>query len=196
MKKQIALMTTAVIAITLLAAPSVFAEEAGAGSTSDNPVVFDYKDVDESVYEAQWWDTGLGFDICLPADWIDNDLTDEMTESGVVHIYGEEGGGANCTIVYTELPEEVVDTYDINQLGTEIAASNTTALFADLSGIPAVVFENDETFVTGFSILTDDGCLIQGVISAPSDDQYDEYDPVFKNIITSISPTETETEAE
>ena len=34
--------------------------------------------------------------------------------------------------------------------------------------------------------------MIQGVISAPSDDQYEEYGPVFGNITTSISPTETE----
>lgn len=196
MKKRIAGVTAAMMVVAAIAAPAVFAEETEAGlglvNTSDEPVVFDYHDVDDSVFEGQWWDTGLGFDMCLPADWIDNDLTEEMTEAGVVHIYGEEGGGANCTIVYTALPEEVADTYDIDQLGQELAASNTTVLYADLSGIPAVVFENDENCISGFSMLTDDGHLIQGVISAPSDDQYEEYGPVFGNITTSISPTETE----
>jgi hypothetical protein len=192
MKKRIAIMTAVMMAA--LAAPAVFAEEteAGIGTTSDNPIVFDYNDVDASVYEGQWWDTGLGFDMYLPADWIDADLTEEMVESGLVHIYGEDGGGANCTIICTALPEEVADTYDIDQLGAELAESNTTALFADLSGIPAVVFENDETCISGFSMLTDDGYLIQGVISAPSDDEYEEYGPVFMNITTSISPTVSE----
>ena len=32
----------------------------------------------------------------------------------------------------------------------------------DLSGIPAVVFENDDTKVSGFSILPGDGTLING----------------------------------
>ena len=110
MKKRIAGVTAAMMVVAAIAASAVFAEETEAGlglvNTSDEPVVFDYHDVDDSVFEGQWWDTGLGFDLCLPADWIDNDLTEEMTEAGVVHIYGEEGGGANCTIVYTALPEE------------------------------------------------------------------------------------------
>ncbi len=198
MRKQVAIVTAALMAMTVFAAPAAFADEteAGVGSTSDNPIVFDYHDIDETVYEGQWWDTGLGFDMYLPADWVDADLTEEMVEAGVVHIYGEDGGGANCTIVYTELPAEVADTYDIDQLGTELAASNTTAMFADLSGIPAVIFENDETCISGFSMLTEDGYMIQGVISAPSDDQYEEYGPVFGNITMSISPTETEAETE
>lgn len=95
MKKRIAGVTAAMMVVAAIAAPAVFAEETEAGlglvNTSDEPVVFDYHDVDDSVFEGQWWDTGLGFDLCLPADWIDNDLTEEMTEAGVVHIYGEEG---------------------------------------------------------------------------------------------------------
>ena len=198
MKKRIAIVTAAMMALTAFAAPAAFAEETEAGlvNTSDTPVVFDYHEIDETVYEGQWWDTGLGFDMYLPADWVDADLTEEMTQAGVVHIYGEEGGGANCTIVRTEIPEEAVDTYNIDQLGAELAASNTTTLFADLSGIPAVVFENDETFISGFAMLTGDGYLINGVITAPSDDQYEEYGPVFGNITMSISPTQTEAETE
>jgi opacity protein-like surface antigen len=198
MKKRIAIVTAALMALAAFAAPAAFADEteAVAGSTSDNPIVFDYHDIDETVYEGQWWDTGLGFDMYLPADWVDADLTEEMVEAGVVHIYGEDGGGANCTIVCTELPAEAADTYDIDQLGTELAASNTAAMFADLSGIPSVVFANDETCISGFAMLTGDGYMIQGVISAPSDDQYEEYGPVFENITMSISPTVAEAETE
>lgn len=193
MKKHIAVVTAAMMVLTSLAAPAVFADaaEAEAGSTSDNPIVFDYHDIDETLYEPQWWDTGLGFDICLPADWVDAELTQEMVDAGVAHIYGEDGGGANCTIVVTELPAEAVDTYDIDQLGKEMAENSTLAMYADLSGIPAVIFENDETCISGFAMLTDDGRMIQGVISAPTDEQYEEYGPVFGNITMSISPTET-----
>lgn len=193
MKKRIAMMTAAMMTMSVLFAPAVFAEGSEAGSTSDNPVVFDYKqDVSEDVYEGQWWDTGLGFDIYLPADWVDSDLTEEMVEAGVVHIYGEDGGGANCTITCTEIPAEVADTYDINALGEELASVNTTAMYAELSGIPAVIYANDEACISGFAMLSGDGYLLQGVISAPSDDQYEEYGPVFENITASISPTESE----
>ena len=191
MKRHITMITTAMMTMSVLMAPAVWADETEATivNTPDNPVTFDYHDVDDTVFEGQWWDTGLGFDICVPADWVDADLTEEMAEAGVVHIYGEDGGGANCTIVCTEIPEEEAAAYDIERLGNELAPSATTLLYADLSGIPAVVFENDETCVSGSSMLSDDGYLIQGVITAPSDEEYEEYGPVFANITTSISPT-------
>ena len=197
MKKRIAMITAAMMVIAALSAPAAWADEteAAVGSTPDNPIPFDFHDVDDTVFEGQWWDTGLGFDICVPADWVDADLTEEMAEAGVVHIYGEDGGGANCTIVSTELPAEAAGTYDIETLGTDLAASATTVAFADLSGIPAVIFENDESCVSGFSMLSDDGYLIQGVISAPSDEEYEEYGQIFANIITSISPTLNEEES-
>lgn len=201
MKKRLAMITAAMMAVAALSAPAVFAgeTEAASGSTSEDPVEFSYMDVDDSIFDCQWWDTGLGFDICVPADWVDADLTQEMVDAGVIHIYGEDGGGANCTITCTELPAEVADTYDIDQLGADLAATCTSAMFADLSGIPAVVYENDEAHVSGFGFLSDDGYLIQGVISAPSDDEYEEYGPSILNIITSISPSmeqpSTETEA-
>ena len=66
MKKRIAGVTAAMMVVAAIAAPAVFAEETEAGlglvNTSDEPVVFDYHDVDDSVFEGQWWDTGLGFD--------------------------------------------------------------------------------------------------------------------------------------
>ena len=175
-------------AAMLISAPTTYAEESSAGSTPDNPVVMDFDDIDTSVYEGEWRYTDLGFDVYLPADWVEAELTDEMEAAGVVHLYGEDGGGANIVFTRAEVPAD----YDYEQLGSELAASNTVAMYMDLSGILAVVFENEETKVSGFCTLTDDNYLITGVISAPTDDQYEEYSPYFQNIITSISPSEEE----
>ena len=169
-----------------------YAEE-GIGSTVDNPVVFNYaEDIDESVYDGMWVDTGLGFDVYLPDDWDVSEVTEEMVDAGVVFVAGEdeETGGANMVITLTELPEEAAG-YDVEQLGVELAQNNTTALYADLSGLPAVIFENDETEISGFAMLTENGYLITGVISA-AEGMYEEYGPYFMNMTASISPSEDE----
>ena len=58
MKKRIAGVTAAMMVVAAIAASAVFAEETEAGlglvNTSDEPVVFDYHDVDDSVFEGQW----------------------------------------------------------------------------------------------------------------------------------------------
>lgn len=200
MKKRIALMTTAVMVVATIAVPAVFANQTdeAAGSTVDNPIVFDYQDIDESIYEGKWFDTELGFEVYLPADWEESEVTDEMAEAGLVFIAGEneETGGANLVITYTEVPEEVKESYDLEQLGLELAETNTTAMYADLNGIPAVIFENDETQVNGFAFLTSNGFVISGVISASPEIGYEEYGPYIMNMTMSISPTESDTEAE
>lgn len=192
MKK--ALCVAMALMMTASMSTAAFAEDAG--SSVDNPIQFDYHDIDETVYDGVWYATGLGFDVYLPDTWTQAELTDEMTEAGVAFMAGDEETGANMVISVGELPEEAKD-YDLEQLGVELAASNTTALYADLSGIPAVIFENDDTEISGFSMLTETGYLISGVMSAPRDVSYDDYGPFFYNMTLSISPSEqAETETE
>ena len=155
------------------------------GSTPDNPVKLDYHDMDASVYDGVWVSTGLGFDVYLPADWELVEITKEQADAGLAFMAGEKGGGANMTVTLSGTPAN----YSIEQLGKELAASVTTAMYADLNGLDAVIFENDDTKVTGYCMLTVDNDLITGVMSAPSDDQYDAYTPWLKNMLMSVSPT-------
>lgn len=201
MKKKIALILATMMTVAAIA-PCAFAEaeteEGGLINTADTAIEFDYHDIDEDLYDGVWVATGLGFDMYLPADWELIDITDEMAEAGLVFGAGEEGGGANVMITCAALPEEVVDTYDIDALAEELAATYTSATYLDLNGIPAVGFDNDETKTSGFCILPGDGTLITGVIAPPSDDEYEEYGPYFANMFMSVSATEvseTETEA-
>ena len=180
-------------------APCAYAEaetEAVPGSTADFPIAFDYHDIDPDVYEGAWVSTGLGFDLYLPSDWVLTDISDEEAAAGLVFRAGEEGGGANVCVTCTAIPEEAVDTYDLEALKAELDATVSEAFFLDLNGIPAVGFDSDETHLSGFSILPGDGTLIQGVVAPPSDEEYEAFTPYFQNIFMSVSPTEeAETEA-
>ena len=190
MRKRLAAVLAAMMVVSAVS-PAVYAEDATAGTTPDNPVEFSYEDIDETVYDGAWFETGLGFDVYLPEEWEEVDITDEMAEAGLMFMAGEPGGGANIAITAAEIPADQADSYDIEQLGEELAGTVTTAMYADLSGIPAVIFENEETKVSGFSTVVA-GYIVTGVISAPSDDEYEEYGPHIMNIITSVSLTPDE----
>lgn len=190
MRKRLAAVLAAMMVVSAVS-PAVYAEDATVGTTPDNPVEFSYEDIDETVYDGAWFETGLGFDVYLPEEWEEVDITDEMAEAGLMFMAGEPGGGANIAITAAEIPADQTDSYDIEQLGEELAGTVTTAMYADLSGIPAVIFENEETKVSGFSTVVA-GYIVTGVISAPSDDEYEEYGPHIMNIITSVSLTPDE----
>ena len=173
-----------VLVLTLLAGLMTTAAYAD-GDSADAPIKMDYHDMDSSVYEGAWISTGLGFDMYLPVDWILVNIPAEQAAAGLAFQAGEEGGGANVTVTVAETPKG----YDLDQLAQELAATMTTTAYADLNGIPCVVFDNMDTMVSGFGMLTDKNGLITGVISAPSDDQYEAYKPYIKNMLLSVSPT-------
>ena len=185
-KNVLALILALILAAGCMAVPAYAAGQEG--STPDNPVKMDYHDIDTSVYSGAWVSTGLGFDVYLPEDWVIVELTKEQKDAGLAFQAGENGGGANMSVTLTPTPAG----YGYEQLGQELAASATTAMYADLNGLPAVIFENDNTKVTGYSMLTGDNGLITGVMSAPSDDQYDAYAPWLKNMLLSVSPSTPE----
>jgi len=187
MKKLITWLLVLALSAGLLTA-AAFAEEPG--TTADNPLALKYQDIDKSVYEGKWVVTGLGFDVYIPEEWVQPEITEEQAAAGLAFLAGEDGGGANLVITRVALPEEVAGSYDYKQLGQELAASNSTASYADMNGIPAVVFQNDETKVRGFCTLPGDGTLISGVISAPSDNEFESYAAHMWNILQSVSPTE------
>ncbi|MCR5138337.1 MAG: hypothetical protein K6C12_14820 [Oscillospiraceae bacterium] len=178
----------ALILVLALAASLMTTAVYAAGETADDPIILDYHDIDTSVYDGAWVSTGLGFDVYLPSDWVLVDITAEQAAAGLAFLAGEEGGGANMTVTMMDAPQG----YSLDQLAQELAATATTASYADLNRIPGVIFENLETKVSGYGILTASGVLITGVISAPSDDQYEAYSPYIKNMILSVSPSVTE----
>ena len=154
----------------------------GIGTSLDNPVPFDYHNVDASAYEGVWVETGLGFDVYVPNDWEVLDIPEEAAAQGLVFGVGEPGGGNNLMVTAIALSD---DTYDLESAMAELSPNYQYIYYADLSGIPAICFEDDTNDVCGFCFISD-GYLISGVSSG------DAGDPTIQNIIISVSPTEAE----
>ena len=149
-KNVLALILALVLAAGCMAVPAYAAGQEG--STPDNPVKMDYHDIDTSVYNGVWVSTGLGFDVYLPEDWVIVELTKEQKDAGLAFQAGENGGGANMSVTLTPTPAG----YGYEQLGQELAASATTAMYAALNGLPAVIFENDNTKETGYRMIEEE----------------------------------------
>ena len=153
------------------------------GTSLDNPVPFDYHNVDTTVYDGTWVNTGLGFDVYVPSDWEVLDIPEDAAAQGLVYGVGEPDGGKNLMVTAVELPD---DTYSLENAMEELSPNYQYIYYADLSGIPAIYFEDSENALCGFCFISD-GYLISGASG-------DASDPTIQNVIISVSPTEEEAE--
>ncbi len=197
--KRKALAITLSALMTFSFAGAAFAEdEALPGSTPETAVEFSYEDIDVDVYDGAWVETGIGYDVYLPTEWVLNEVTDEQAEQGLVMMAGEEGGGANMTVVSQVLPAEAAD-YDLETLGADMAKTYPDCIYADCNGIVGVAFDDSTNCVSGFATLEEyeDGSkyLVTFVISPHSNEEYEEFSPAIANMISSISYTLYEDES-
>lgn len=181
MKKAMAIMLATALTFSATVAP-VLADDAEVGTSRDNPIVLTYNDMDPDLYAGAWFDTGIGFEVYLPEEWVEVEVTEENAAAGLLYMAGQDGGGANFTMTYAQVPEG----YTEDQLYEELKASMTSAYYCDLNDLPVILFENEESAVSGFSLVVDD-MAYTAVMSAPSDDEYEEFSPVIANAIMSFS---------
>jgi hypothetical protein len=197
-KKVVAISLSALMTFSF-AGPAFAEEEAVMGATPDTAIEFTYEDIDVDVYDGDWVETGIGYDVYLPTDWVLTEIADEEAEQGLVMRAGEEGGGANMTVVCQELPAEAA-AYDLETLGADLAQTYTeSCAFADINGILGVVYDDTTNFVSGFTTLEEyeDGSkyIVSFVVAPPSNDEYESYSPAIGNMIRSISYTVYEDES-
>lgn len=186
LRKVLALFFASVLALSAISVAA--AEKSGSGTSTDDPVIFSRDNIDESVYEGAWFETGNGFDVYLPADWEVQEVSEENAAKGLQCLIGQPGGGANVTVTHAAAP----DGYNIDKMFEELSANNyATLVYVDANGIPGIAWDDLENYTGGF-ITLQDGEIVTFIVSPPSNDEYEAFASSMKNIFNSISYTEAE----
>ena len=191
MKKRLAVLMLAGMMMTF-SSVGVMAGETEATTEASSEITFNYEDIDQSVYDGTWVSTGLGFDMYLPSDWQILDVSDDDAAQGIVYQVADSEKGWNVVVSYhKDMGASVSDIY------TSLQQAGYQSLYnVDLNGIPAVGFDIDDKKVSGVAFADSEGAMYT-VQLGPNDDK--DFLPYAKNILMSISPSETaesETETE
>ncbi len=167
---------------------SVNGEDEKSGNTADTVLTLSYHDIDRNVYPGVWVDTGLGFELFLPANWDVCDLSEdeEYKDSGLMYL--------------AKSPQKVLDDYygqvgisesQVNPAGTEDiyhalkSDENYDYLYyCDVNSIDCVCFESSSYNTSGL-VFADGGDLYTIAISPQGSARFN---PVVQNILRSVRP--------
>lgn len=133
MKKVLALVLALVMALSLT---SVFAEAAE---------VVAYED----LFDGVWVQFEDGFELYLPAEWVEYETTPEMNAEGIFYMCGSEDAAYTCTLAWTALEEET----SVEEAYEALAATYPGAELIEVNGIALIVFADLENSLLNFVAL-------------------------------------------
>jgi hypothetical protein len=155
------------------------------GLTPDQPQVFKYEtDVNPDYYNGTWVDTGAGLKVWLPEYWEKKELSEDAQKMGLIFKYGESGG-MNITITASEIPK-AARPYELTDFYDELQAHYQNVYYADINGLPCILFEDEENALSGFAYLTEDKTIV-GIVTPPSKYEWKDYGYFIRNILYSVS---------
>lgn len=193
-KKWLAFMMAG--AMVLGCGLSAFAEEteenAGA-EDSDTILELSYEDIDPDVYEGEWFSFEYGFDLYLPVDWAEMEITDDMLEDGVVYDLADTVTGMNVAISVVTL-EELGEEIELEEIYQELESNGYEELYyVDCNGIGGVGYDVPDENISGIAFLGESGNMYL-VTLGPVPEGDETAEATATNILLSLSPSETEEE--
>ena len=113
-KKFAALALTAVLAVSA-AVPAAAAQSTAENATvsSAEDLLLSMENIDTSVYEGTWLNTGLGFDLYLPSDWSVIEQTEDMKANDIVFMATDLEKGWSVSISQSDLSDNPVGSKQI-----------------------------------------------------------------------------------
>ena len=126
MKKILSL----VLCLMMLFTGFAFAEEA----TDEMPATA------EEAYEGVWVQFEDGFELYLPAEWVEIEVTEEMLEGGIFYVAASPDGAYTCQLAWTALEAETA----IEDLQAELAVAYPDATLMVVNEIPMIVYSDAE----------------------------------------------------
>ena len=133
MKKFLALVLCLMMACTLCAA---VAESADVDESSD---VAESSDMEE-LFDGAWVQFEDGFELYLPADWVEFETTEEMNAKGIFFIAGTEDMSYSCTLAWQPLEAECT----LEELQPTMAAKYPDAEVVEVNGVGLIAYTDAE----------------------------------------------------
>lgn len=153
----------------------------GAAAMAESVEVTDVEGAFDGVW-VQFEDAG--FQIYVPSEWIDLEISDEEAESGVFFHAASEDGAYEMNITYTELDHAI--THEEMKAILEENSTNTADI--EINGIPAVAcYDEDDDLYTLF-VLGENGIGMYAFGFAPASD--DGMTQIADVIVASFSAIE------
>jgi len=90
-----------------------------------------------------------GFQIALPGDWVELELSDEEYEAGIFFAAASPDGANSVQISWNALEAEIT----IEDVQADLVGSYPGAAVVELNGIPFVGFTDTENDLNGFTTL-------------------------------------------
>ena len=183
MKRTFAIL----MALMMLFSVSAYAEstEATDAATAPEASALPQITFDETAapYQGSWVTfNDAGFEVYLPSDWVQKEVTDEMQAAGTLYAGTSADGAYAMTLSYAESGN--VTTND--DLAAQLAAAgyqNVTAL--NINGIDVVGYDIDAQDVSGMAFLDSNGGMYVFSFTPASNETFKT---IGQTIISSLSP--------
>lgn len=134
----------------------------------------------ETLYDGAWVQFEDGFELYLPADWVQFECTDDMIANGIFYLAGTEDQSYLCAIAWNSLDEALT----IEQIQELFAANYDGAELIVVNDVALVVYADAENNCLNFIALdgTEPGYYMFSF--SPADDE--DYQTVAALIASSI----------
>lgn len=132
---------------------------------------------DDAAFDGVWIQFKEGFELMLPSDWLQVELTDEMGAAGVFYCAASADGKNTVQISWKELEADT----SIDEVQAELAAAYPGAKQMVINGIATVAFTDKSNDVAGYAMLDSMKPGLYTFFMTPASDQS------FKDTAASIA---------
>ena len=139
MKKFLALVLCLMMACTLSAAVAESADATESADVTESSDGAESSNLEE-LFDGAWVQFEDGFELYLPADWVEFETTEEMNAKGIFFIAGTEDMSYSCTLAWQPLEAECT----LEELQPTMAAKYPDAEVVEVNGVGLIAYTDAE----------------------------------------------------
>ena len=177
MKKVLSLVLAAVMLFALSSA-------AFAADVELECVELNYDAIEEVPYEGDWFTVCEAFDMYLPVDWHEIELTEEDNENGVIMIYCDEAEEHIVSVGFISADQIDSSITTLDEMAEVYMEDYDDVTMYSLNGIPAFGYTDEEEDAFYLYLPDDEGNVYMIVFYPVSDEEFIDW---IVTMIASVS---------